>query len=117
MFGKTHTNETKALLTLYNKGDKNPMFGKTHTDETKLKIKLSLMKRFQNKKESKSSFVKTVLDKNKIGIFNENLELIETFSDGMAMSKKYNIPKSTLYRYLKTGKLYNKKYFIKKIIH
>ena len=61
MFGKTHSNETRKLISdkaknrkwkindkrrcadIY-QGDKNPFFGKTHTEETKAKIKTARSK-------------------------------------------------------------------------
>jgi hypothetical protein len=36
--GKTHTEETKKILSLLNKGENNPMFNKKLTEEQKLKI-------------------------------------------------------------------------------
>lgn len=38
MFGKTHTEEVKTILSLSHLGEKNHMFGKHHKDTTKTKI-------------------------------------------------------------------------------
>jgi hypothetical protein len=35
--------------------------------------------------------------------------------NGMTLSKLYNIPRTTVYRYLNTGKLYKNKYYFNKI--
>ena len=51
----------------------------------------------------------------KIRIFNSNHKLIEILDNGMTLSKLYNIPRTTVYRYLNTGKLYKNKYYFNKI--
>lgn len=38
MHGKRHTDETKALMSLRQNGELNPMYGKTHSEEARLKI-------------------------------------------------------------------------------
>ena len=35
MFGKNHTEESKTIMSEAKKGENNPMFGKNHTEETK----------------------------------------------------------------------------------
>jgi group I intron endonuclease len=51
----------------------------------------------------------------KIGVYNYNYKLIETLNNGMNISKIYNIPRTTVYRYIETGKLYKNKYYFSKI--
>lgn len=52
---------------------------------------------------------------NKIEVY--NYKLIERLNNGMEISKLYNIPRTTVYRYIETGKLYNNKYYFTKLIN
>lgn len=50
----------------------------------------------------------------KIRIYSENMELLDIFDSAKKTSQKYNIPRSTLSNYTKSGKLYNNKYYFYK---
>lgn len=41
MYGKTHTSETKALLSKTHRGENNPMYNKTHKEETIVKMSIA----------------------------------------------------------------------------
>ena len=116
MYGKTHTEETKLILSIHNKGYNNPMYGKTHTEETKLRIKASLLKfnntNIQNIDNHKK---KTKILKNQIEILDSNNKSIQILDNGMKISKFYNIPKTVVYRYIQTGKLYKNSYYFRKV--
>jgi len=79
-------------------------------DETKKKISISNLLYWKNNKRTPET-----IKKNKIGVFDQNHKLIEIFHNRMKIYKTYNIPKTTFYRYLKTGKLYNNKYYFNKM--
>ena len=92
MFGKKHS---ESVLSLISKpGKLNPMFGKTHSIETKLKMSLS---------KSKVS----------VGLYDTNNNLIKTFPNQVELSNFLKLSKSTIGRYLKSGKLILNKYFIR----
>jgi hypothetical protein len=55
--------------------------------------------------------LKSELKNNKVGIFSIKKELIEVLDNPGKVSKIYNIPKTTLNRYIETGKLYKDKYY------
>ena len=49
--------------------------------------------------------------KNKLWVYNSNNnKLIKIFSNIKIVSKELNVPYTTLYRYIKSGKIYKNKY-------
>jgi group I intron endonuclease len=52
---------------------------------------------------------------NKVGIYDKDHKLINIMDNAKKISLFYNIPKSTLYDYIKSGKLYKNQYYLKKI--
>lgn len=94
MFGKTHTEEAKNLIRKL--GKKNPMFGKTHTEATKNLI---------SKNMKKYPFG--------VGIYDLNHNLIKNFNNNAAMARYLNISKTTVGKYIKTGKIFNGLYYFK----
>lgn len=51
----------------------------------------------------------------RIWAYNFNKELIEVLYNTKETSKRYNIARSTLNTYIKSGKLYNNKFYFYKI--
>ena len=72
------------------------MFGKTQTEHTKnlMSIKKSIRP---------------------LGLYDENLILIEKYSNQVEIAKKFNVHKTTISRYIKSGKLFKGKFYIKEI--
>ena len=94
MFGKKHS---ESVLSLISKpGKLNPMFGKTHNENTKnlISIKQSIRP---------------------LGLYDENNNLIEKYSNQVKLAIKFNVHKSTISRYIKSGKLFKGKFYIKEI--
>ena len=50
---------------------------------------------------------------NKVGIYDHRNKLIEVLDNAMQISRAYDIPRTTIYRYIKTGKLYKDKYYFR----
>ena len=94
MFGKKHSEFTLSLIS--KPGKLNPMFGKTQTEHTKnlMSIKKSIRP---------------------LGLYDENLILIEKYSNQVELAKKFNVHKTTISRYIKSGKLFKGKFYIKEI--
>lgn len=94
MFGKKHS---ESVLSLISKpGKLNPMFGKTHNENTKnlISIKQSIRP---------------------LGLYDENNNLIEKYSNQVKLAIKFNVHKTTISRYIKSGKLFKGKFYIKEI--
>lgn len=56
LYGSTHTEETKALMSLKKSGSNNPLFGKTHNEDTK-----ELMNATQKKALGRKHSLETLL--------------------------------------------------------
>lgn len=94
MFGKKHS---LSVLNLISKpGKLNPMFGKKHNEKTKklMSIKKSIRP---------------------LGLYDDNNNLIEKYSNQVELAIKFNVHKTTISRFIKSGKLFKSKFFIKEI--
>ena len=94
MFGKKHS---ESVLSLISKpGKLNPMFGKTHNENTKkwMSIKKSIRP---------------------LGLYDDNNNLIEKYSNQVELAIKLNVHKTTISRYIKSGKLFKGKFYITEI--
>ena len=93
MFGRKHTIIYKLLIS--RPGAKNSMFGKVHSAET----------------INKMSAAKNV----PTGLYDINHNLIKSFISQAETAKYLAIYKGTVGRYIKSGKLFNKTYYIKNL--
>ena len=50
-----------------------------------------------------------------LGLYDENNNLIEKYSNQVKLAIKFNVHKSTISRYIKSGKLFKGKFYIKEI--
>lgn len=94
MFGKTHTKQARELIS--KPGELNPMYGKKHSESTKAKISI---------KSNKYPLG--------VGIYDLNGNLINKFNNNVELAKSLNISKTTVGRYLNSGKIFNKIYRFK----
>lgn len=95
MFGKNHSKFTLSLIS--KPGIWNPMYGKKHSENTKKLI----------------SIKKSIRP---LGLYDENNHLIEKYSNQVELANKFSVHKTTISRYIKSGKLFFKgKYYIKEI--
>jgi len=91
MYGKTHTAE--ALLRISKPGAANPMFGKTQSAETRSLI------------SAKQSHPVNVYDVNGL--------LVYEFPSNTLASAHFTVHKSTIGRYIVSGKLFLDKYYLR----
>jgi group I intron endonuclease len=94
MYGKTHG--TFALSKISKPGSLNPMFNKKHTIESKQKISLRL-------------------SKTPLSLYNKDNVLLKIFNNQVEIANYLNLNKSTIGRYLKSGKILLNNYYIRKI--
>jgi group I intron endonuclease len=97
MYGKTHTEEAKKLIS--KPGKLNPMYGKTHSEKTRALIS-----------DKMSKFPLGV------GISDLNGNLIQKFKNNTELAKHLNISKVTVAKYLNLRKVYKDLYIFKGII-
>lgn len=93
-FGKTHTEETKKLIS--KPGKLNPMYGRKHSEETRNLLSVR-----------KSKFI--------VGLFDVNNVLVMQFTNNVEVARYLGCHKGTVGRYIKSGKLWCDKYYIKLI--
>jgi len=94
MYGKKHKAETKKAIS--KPGNLNPMFNKKHNIESKQKISAAL-------------------SKTPLGLYDLNNNLIKSFKNQVEIAIEYSVFKGTVGRYLKSGKIFLGKYYIRKL--
>lgn len=79
-------------------------------------VGVKFIRKYLDKNKNFQGYIfKSELKNNKVGIFNAKNELIEALDNAAKISKIYNIPRTTIFRYIKTSKLYKDKYYFYKI--
>ena len=95
MLGYKHTKQAIAKMKarILNKNN-HPMFGKTHSEATKhlMSIKKSIRP---------------------LGLYDENNNFIDKYSNQVELANKFGVHKTTISRYIKSGKLFKNKFYIK----
>jgi len=94
MFGKTHTKQARELIS--KPGELNPMYGKKHSESSKAKM---------STKKNKYPLG--------VGIYDLNDNLVKRFNNNVELAKSLNISKTTVGKYLNSGKIYNNIYRFK----
>ena len=136
--GSTHTEETKAKMSLTRKGSNNPFYGKTHlkeslvkismarrgiihTEEAKFKISLSKIGEkhpMYGKNHTSDTLAKISLAKSKkvyiysTDSFSNETILFKSFDNYTETAKYFNCSKRTLSDYVDKNKLYKKKWLL-----
>ena len=94
MYGKNHSLE--SLKAISKPGKLNPMFNKKHKIESKEKISIAL-------------------SKTPLGLYDIENKLLRSFNNQVELAAEFNIFKGTIGRYLKSGRLFLGKYYIRKL--
>lgn len=94
MYRKKHTIE--ALKFISKPGELNPMFNKKHKNFSKKKISIAL-------------------SKTPLGLYDIENNLINSFKNQVELAAEFSMFKGTIGRYIKSGKLFLGKYYIRKL--
>jgi group I intron endonuclease len=94
MYGKKHTLNT--LQAISKPGELNPMFNKEHNIETRKKMSISH-------------------SKTPLGLYDIENYLVKIFINQVELATEFCVFKTTIGRYIKSGKLFQGKYFIRKL--
>jgi group I intron endonuclease len=94
MYKKKHN--IQALKSISKPGKLNPMYNKIHSIETKKKMSISR-------------------SKNPLGLYNIENNLVKMFINQVELAAEFNVFKTTISRYIKSGKIFKNKYFIRKL--
>lgn len=94
MYGKKHDEITLSLIS--KPGELNPMYGRTHNINSRKLMSL--------KKSTRP-----------LGLYDVNNNLIDKYQNQVELAKKFNVHKTTISRYVKTGKLFKEEFYIREI--
>lgn len=112
LFGKTHTEETKTLMSLKKSGINNPLFGKTHTEVTKALMAQKALGR----KHTEETLMKMSMARGYSVYIYEKLddakgfELIGNFVSIRRAAKFLGISANTVRQYVNSGEIYKDRY-------
>jgi len=110
LLGKTHTDETKFLMSQAHLGTKNSMYGKLHTEQSKSLMSLVKKGKVHDNKTKEAISVANgtavYLYAACLGNSTDSFCLIQKFSSIREAGKYFGISHSNVSRYLKSGALY-----------
>jgi group I intron endonuclease len=111
LFGRTHTEETKKLMSLKKAKDNNPMYGKVHNIDT---IKLMRQKALGRIHSEETKLKMSVICGNPVIIYekcsSEGLKVIGSFVSARSASKFLDISSSTIIKYMNSGEIFKNRY-------
>jgi len=111
LYGRTHSEETKALMALKMSEANNPLFGKTHTEETKELIRQKALGR----KHSEETLLKMSVSRG-YPVFihekcdSEGFKLISSFVSIRRAANFLGISSNTVRLYINSGKIFKDRY-------
>ena len=111
LFGKVHTKETKALMSLKKIKENNPLFGKVHSEKTKELMRQKALGR----KHSDETLLKMSIAKGSFvyiyeKFVSEGFKLIGSFVSIRRAAKFLGISGSTVKRYINSGEIFKDRY-------
>jgi group I intron endonuclease len=111
LFGRTHSEETKAIMALKNSKENNPLFGKTHSDKSKELMRQKALGR----KHSEETLLKMSSSKGyPVYIYekcdSEGFKLIGSFVSIRRAAKFLEISGNTVRLYINSGKIFKDRY-------
>lgn len=111
LFGRTHTEETKNLMSLKKAKENNPFFGKLHSEKTKELMKQSALGRIHS---DETKLKMSIKHGNPINIYekcsSEGFKLIGSFISARRAAKFLDISCSTVIRYKNSGEIFKNRY-------
>nr|YP_009568374.1 GIY-YIG endonuclease [Orbilia oligospora]QBL02005.1 GIY-YIG endonuclease [Orbilia oligospora]QID02758.1 GIY-YIG type homing endonuclease [Orbilia oligospora]QID02826.1 hypothetical protein [Orbilia oligospora] len=111
LYGRTHTEETKALMVLKKYKENNPLFGKTHNEKTKELIRQKALGRIH----SEETLLKMSTSKGyPVNIYekcdSQGFKLIGSFVSIRRAAKFLEISGSTVKKYINSGEIFKERY-------
>jgi group I intron endonuclease len=111
LYGRTHTEETKALMALNKSKANNPLFGKTHSEETKELMRQKALGR----KHSEETLLKMSASKGYLVNIHEKCDsegfkLIGSFVSIRRAAKFLGISSNTIRLYINSGEIFKDRY-------
>lgn len=118
MAGYKHTEEALAKIRFRMQRDKHPMFGITHSELAKTKISAAFKGENNHRygvtlSEKTKALISASKSKGVIEVYDKNNDLVISFPNAVLTAEWVGIHKTTVGRYIKSGKLFNDKYYFK----
>jgi len=111
LFGRTHSEETKKLMSLKKAKDNNPLFGKTQGKDT---IELMRKKALSRIHSEETKLKMSTVRGNLVNIYEkcslEGFKLIGSFVSARRAGKFLDISGSTVIRYMNSGEIFKERY-------
>jgi group I intron endonuclease len=111
LFGRTHTEETKKLMSLKKLKENNPLFGKTHS---KYSIELIRQKALSRICSEETKLKMSAVRGNPVNIYekcsSEGFNLIGSFVSARRAGKFLEMSGSTVIKYMNSGEIYKERY-------
>jgi group I intron endonuclease len=111
LFNRSHTEETKKLMSLKKAKDNNPFFGKTHSKDSKGLMRQKALSRIHSE-DTKLKMSTT--RGNPVNVYEKHsskeFKLIGSFVSARKAGKFLNISNSTVIKYMNSGKIFKDKY-------
>ena len=111
LYGRTHTEETKALMALKKSNENNPLFGKTHSEESKELMRQKALGR----KHSEETLLKMSASRGYLVNIHEKCDsegfkLIGSFVSIRRAAKFLGISSNTVRLYINSGEIFKDRY-------
>lgn len=113
LFGRTHTEETRKLMSLKKAKNNNPLFGKTHSKDTIELIRqkaLGIIHSEETKLKMSAVRGNPVNIHEKCSSASEGFKLIGSFVSARRAGKFLDISGSTVIRYMNSGDIFKERY-------
>jgi group I intron endonuclease len=111
LFGRSHTEETKKLMSLKKAKENNPLFGKIHSKNSKELIRQKALGRIHSED---TKLKMSVIHGNPLNIYekcsSEEFKLIGSFVSARRAGKFLEISGSTVIRYMNSGEIFKDRY-------
>ena len=113
LFGRTHTEETRKLMSLKKARNNNPLFGKTQSKDT---IELIRQKALGRIHSEETKLKMSAVRGNPVNIYekcssaSEGFKLIGSFVSARRAGKFLDISGSTVIRYMNSGEIFKERY-------
>jgi len=113
LFGRTHTKETRKLMSLKKARNNNPLFGKTQSKDT---IELIRQKALGRIHSEETKLKMSAVRGNPVNIYekcssaSEGFKLIGSFVSARRAGKFLDISGSTVIRYMNSGEIFKERY-------
>ena len=115
LYGRTHSEETKALMALKKSKANNPLFGKTHAEETKELMRQKALGRKHSVAEGAETLLKMSISRGYMVFIHEKcdsegFQLIGSFVSIRKAAKFLGISSNTVRLYINSGKIFKDRY-------